>query len=81
MEVERDRAFFESSGGGITLSGGEPLYQAAFAEAILKLAREKNLSTCLETCGFCSEELMRRMIEYVDLFLYDLKETDPQRSS
>lgn len=78
-EAERDRVFFETSGGGITLSGGEPLFQPAFAAAILKLARERGLSTCVETCGFCSEAAMRSVMEHVDLFLYDVKETDPLR--
>ncbi|MRR16613.1 MAG: glycyl-radical enzyme activating protein [Deltaproteobacteria bacterium] len=78
-EAERDRVFFETSGGGITLSGGEPLFQPAFAEAILKLAHERGLSTCVETSGFCSEEVLRRIMEQVDLFLYDVKETDPLR--
>jgi len=78
-EAERDRVFFETSGGGITLSGGEPLFQPAFSEAILKLARQRGLSTCVETSGFCSEGTMRRIMEHVDLFLYDIKEIDPQR--
>ena len=78
-EAERDRVFFETSGGGITLSGGEPLFQPAFSEAILKLARQRGLSTCVETSGFCSESAMRSVMEHVDLFLYDVKEIDPQR--
>ncbi len=77
--AEKDRVFFETSGGGITLSGGEPLFQPAFTEAILKLARQRGLSTCVETSGFCSEVAMRRIMEHVDLFLYDVKETDPER--
>jgi pyruvate formate lyase activating enzyme len=77
--TEKDRAFFETSGGGITLSGGEPLFQPAFTEAILKLARQRGLSTCVETSGFCSEGIMRRIMEHVDLFLYDVKEIDPER--
>jgi glycyl-radical enzyme activating protein len=78
-EAGKDRVFFETSGGGITLSGGEPLFQPAFSEAILKLARQRGLSTCVETSGFCSEGTMRRVMEHVDLFLYDVKEIDPQR--
>ena len=78
-EAERDRAFFETSGGGITLSGGEPLFQPAFTEAVLKLAKQRGLSTCVETSGFCGEGAMRRIMEYADLFLYDVKETDPRR--
>ncbi len=78
-EVERDRLFFETSGGGITLSGGEPLFQPAFSEAILKRARERGLSTCVETSGFCSEKTLRRIMEHTDLILYDVKETDSRR--
>lgn len=78
-EAERDRMFFESSGGGITLSGGEPLFQPAFAEDILRLAKKRGLSTCLETSGCCGERVMSRVKEYVDIFLYDYKETDLKR--
>jgi len=78
-EVERDRLFFETSGGGITLSGGEPLFQPAFSEAIRKRARERGLSTCVETSGFCSEKTLRRIMEHTDLILYDVKETDSRR--
>ncbi|MGI6550434.1 MAG: glycyl-radical enzyme activating protein [Syntrophomonadales bacterium] len=78
-EAERDRTFFETSGGGITLSGGEPLFQPNFAETILRLAKERGLSTCVETSGFCSERVMRKVMDYVDIFLFDYKETDRNR--
>lgn len=78
-KVLRDRAFYASSGGGLTLSGGEPLMQAEFALAILKKAKEEGLHTCLETTGFVKREVLLSVLPYVDLFLYDYKETDSAR--
>jgi pyruvate formate lyase activating enzyme len=75
----RDRAFYENSGGGITLSGGEPLSQPDFTAAILRQSRAAGLHTCVETSGFCSQDALDRVRGFVDLFLYDWKETDPER--
>jgi pyruvate formate lyase activating enzyme len=76
-EVVRDRPFYETSGGGLTLSGGEPLFQIDFAEALLRRAKEEGLHCCMETCGFGEWGRLERLLPLVDLFLYDLKETDP----
>ena len=78
-EVMKDRLFYESSGGGLTLSGGEPLFQFSFALALLREAKEKGIHTALETCGYAAEDRIRRIAGYTDLFLYDCKETDPGR--
>lgn len=78
-EVVRDRPFYETSGGGITLSGGEPTFQMDFTEALLRLAREQGLHTCLETCGHTHFHDFETVMPLVDLFLYDIKETDPER--
>lgn len=78
-EVLKDRPFYETSGGGMTLSGGEPLYQPRFAAALLAGAKEEGLHVCIETSGFCSEETLRSVMEHVDIFLFDIKETDPVR--
>lgn len=78
-EVMKDEIFYKNSGGGMTVSGGEPLAQPAFTTALLKAAKEAGLHTALETCGFASEEVIRRVAQYTDLFLYDYKETDPVR--
>lgn len=78
-EVLKDRPFYETSGGGMTLSGGEPLMQIDFTEALLRAAREVGLNNCMETCGFADYNRFERVIGLVDLFLYDLKETDPAR--
>jgi len=78
-EVLRDRPFYETSGGGLTLSGGEPMMQATFAEALLAAAKQAGLHCCVETCGFCDWRNLEHILPLVDLFLYDLKETDPAR--
>jgi len=76
--VLRDRDYYAASGGGITLSGGEPLFQPAFTGALLGAARSKGLHTCLETSGFAEWKELENLLGLVDLFLYDYKETDPQ---
>lgn len=78
-EVEKDRPFYERSGGGMTLSGGEPLAQAAFALALLAGARERGLHTVVDTCGLGRQEDLLAMARHTDLFLFDLKDTDPER--
>lgn len=75
----KDKPFYKNSGGEITLSGGEPLYQYEFALEILKLAKEQGLHTAIETCGYVSSEKIRAIAEYVDVFLYDIKECDAAR--
>ncbi len=78
-EVLKDRPFYETSGGGMTLSGGEPAYQTAFAETLLRTAKQEGVHTCIETCGYAEFEHIERLRPHVDLFLYDIKETDPER--
>ncbi|MBQ4562455.1 MAG: glycyl-radical enzyme activating protein [Clostridia bacterium] len=78
-EVMRDAAYYKTSGGGLTLSGGEPLYQGEFAVEILKAAKEKGIHTAVETCGMVSEDVIRAAAEYVDLFLYDYKITGEEK--
>ena len=77
--VMRDKPFYETSGGGMTLSGGEPMAQFGFSLALLRAAKGEGLHTCVETCGHGP---MKRFLEwrpFVDLFLWDCKETDPGR--
>ena len=69
----KDLDYYNSSNGGITISGGEPLYQEKFTLDILKLAKENNISTCLETCGYASKQAFLNVLPYVDIFLYDYK--------
>ena len=78
-EIVRDRAYYEASGGGLTLSGGEPLHQPDFAMALLREAKRADLHTCVETCGYASTKTIRQAVALTDLFLYDYKETDPER--
>jgi len=75
--VAADAIFYQRSGGGVTLSGGEPLAQSQFAISLLKLCKEAAIHTTLDTCGYARWETVRRVLEYVDLVLYDLKHMDP----
>ena len=78
-EVEKDRPFYDNSGGGMTLSGGEPLFQLEFTEAVLKMAKERGLHTVVDTCGFVAWASYERVLPYVDLVLFDIKGVDAER--
>jgi pyruvate formate lyase activating enzyme len=78
-EVLEDQPFYGLSGGGITLSGGEPLSQVDFAFALLRAARKQGLHCCVETSGYTTWDRLKRLMPEVDLFLFDYKETDPER--
>ena len=71
-----DKAFFEATGGGVTLSGGEPLMQPDFALDILKALKLEGAHTCVETCGVCAGGAIETLAPYVDHWLYDVKLTD-----
>ncbi len=77
-EVEKDRPFYDNSGGGMTLSGGEPLYQPEFAVALLKAAKQAGLHTCVDTCGDVPWSALAATLPYTDLLLYDIKSTDDE---
>ena len=77
-EVAKDIPFYRNSGGGMTLSGGEPMFQPEFARCLLTLAKQKGLHTCMETCGYAAWEDYASVLPLVDLFLFDYKLTDPQ---
>ena len=74
-KVVSDTPFYEESGGGMTLSGGEPLGQIEFAAELLTAARECGIHTAIETCGYYPEAVLRRVLPLVDLFLFDYKVT------
>ena len=78
-EVLRDRIFYEHSGGGMTLSGGEPLAQPGFARALLRRARALGIHTAVETSGSAGADAVRRVLSETDLILYDIKQIDPQK--
>ena len=77
-EVLKDRPFYLRSGGGLTLSGGEPTAQIEFALALLEAAKSEELHCCIETSGFSSWKNFAQLLPLVDLFLFDYK--DPMRN-
>jgi len=76
--LAQDAPFFKSSGGGVTLSGGECLAQPEFAEALAKELVQKGISVYVDTCGFVNREALDRIIPYTERFLYDIKAIDPE---
>lgn len=76
--VLRDKAYYNATGGGITISGGEPTMQPEFLLELLSLSREHGIHTCLETNGYIPQKILGRLLDKVDLFLLDYKITDPQ---
>ncbi len=77
--VERDRDFYETSGGGVTVSGGEALLQWEFVRDLLKKCQQAGLHTALDTTGYCAWESMQQVLRHTDLVLFDVKHTDPDR--
>jgi len=77
--LEKDRVFFEGSGGGLTLSGGEPLAQPKFAGAIMQAAKEKGFHTAIETTGYQHWDLVKPIILNSDIVLFDIKIMDAVR--
>ncbi|MFC1734834.1 glycyl-radical enzyme activating protein [Candidatus Hydrogenedentota bacterium] len=78
-EVKRDLPYYQTSGGGMTLSGGEPMMQAEFTKSLLEMARAANIHTCVETSGYSAAESFREIVSLADLFLWDIKDTDSER--
>ena len=78
-EILDDRPFFEESGGGLTLSGGEPLAQFGFIHELLTAAKAEGIHTALDTCGFAPIHQLLELLPLVNLFLYDLKVLDDDR--
>lgn len=78
-ELLEDRTFYEKSGGGVTLSGGEPTFQPEFALAVLEAMKTAAVSTAIETCMCCSQNVFERFFSLVDHFIVDLKLFDSQR--
>ena len=77
-EVEKDIVFYNNSGGGLTVSGGEPLMQFDFVYELLKQAKQNGIHTCIETCGFIKTEDILKISEFTDIFLYDWKLTNDE---
>jgi pyruvate formate lyase activating enzyme len=75
-EIEKDRVFYEESDGGVTFSGGEPLMQDDFLNGLVDACQKSRIDTALETCGYASWEVLERVKDKIDLFLYDVKVID-----
>jgi pyruvate formate lyase activating enzyme len=75
-ELIKDRAFFEKSGGGVTLSGGDPSLQPAFTLELMKSLKNEGVSVALDTCGLCMPETLQELVEEADIVLFDLKLID-----
>lgn len=77
-EVKKDEIFYKNSGGGATISGGEPLFQHEFVVNLLKALKEEDIHTALDTCGYVSFEVLQEALPYVDLLLFDIKHLDAE---
>lgn len=77
--IEEDRDFYDVSGGGVTLGGGEVTMQSEFAANLLMACKQEGINTAIETCGYAKLDAMLQMAEFTDLFLYDIKHIDPER--
>ena len=78
-ELLKDRAYYEKSGGGVTLSGGEPTFQPEFAGTLLRGLKSQGIQTALDTCGLTSARILENLLPYIDLVLFDLKIMDSSR--
>lgn len=77
--LSKDIPFYNESGGGVTVSGGEPLCQPEFVLEILKGLKELGIHTALDTTGYADSEIVESVLPYTDLFLYDLKNMDNEQ--
>lgn len=78
-EVLKDRDYYEESGGGITISGGEPFVQFEGLMSILKACRQENITTAVETTGQYDQEKLKEALPYIDTFLFDIKHLDARK--
>ena len=78
-EVARDKAFYDASGGGLTVSGGEPLFRRQFVRELFARAKAAGISTAIETSGYAAELHIRELMPLTDLWLYDIKGMDPAK--
>ena len=79
IELDKDRHFWEESLGGVTFSGGEPLFQLDFLLEMLKILKKKRTHSAVDTSGCASAEDYSKILPYTDLFLYDLKLMDHEQ--
>lgn len=78
-QLEKDVVLFEESGGGVTFSGGEPFAQYEFLLKLLKESKKREWHTCVDTTGYVDSKKLEKAAGYIDLFLYDLKQTDDEK--
>ena len=78
-KVRRDKMFYETSGGGVTVSGGEPLTRSEFVAELFEMCHADGITTCVETCGCVPKENVERILPHTDLFYFDLKIMDARR--
>ena len=78
-KVRRDKIFYENSGGGVTVSGGEPLTHADFVKRLFELCREEGINTCVETCGCVPQSAFEAVLPLTDTFYFDLKLMDAEK--
>ncbi len=76
QKLMQDKLFYDKSGGGVTISGGEPLMQPEFCRALLERLKQSGVSTAIDTCGFASRAAIDAVLPYTDTFLYDVKAFD-----
>ena len=77
--IEEDIGFYDVSGGGVTLGGGEVMMQPEFATNLLMTCKQEGINTAIETCGYTKLESILQVAEFTDLFLFDIKHIDPER--
>lgn len=77
--IKSDEIFYRRSDGGVTLTGGEPFLQHAFSKNILSLCRQAGIHTAIETCGYAGWEIVKDVLQYTDLVLYDLKHMNSEK--
>lgn len=77
-QIDKDQTIYRNSGGGVTLSGGEPTFQPDFSATLLEACHSENIHTAIETCGYAPWEQYQKILPFVDLFLFDIKYMDNQ---
>jgi pyruvate formate lyase activating enzyme len=78
-ELVKDQTYFEKSGGGVTLSGGEPMMQPDFAAVLLRRLKERGINTAIDTCGVCLATNLDDILSHTDIVLFDLKEAETRK--
>jgi len=77
-EIEKDAPFYKSSGGGVTFSGGEPLLHADFIKSVASKCQIEGVSVAIETCGYAPWKNLEKVLDHVDLIMFDIKHMDPK---